>query len=248
MPNELPIQCCFDWGAESVARAVRRGDAIVIVDTLSFSTAVSTAVGGGAEVYPIRHGGDACTLADRVGGEVAVRRREVPDKGRFSLSPLTYRQVVAGDRIVLPSLNGGRCCEYAAGADLVIAAALVNAEAVGAYVESYLLESTRKVTVIACGEMRTENDGSQLLRFAIEDLLGAGAVISHLSIAKSPEAQVAEAAFVSLRERIDNILFDSESGVELREMGFTDDVRFAAGVDTLHVVPRLVEGRFVSCA
>ena len=102
-------RCRIEWGRRGTEHAARRGDVLVIVDTLSFSTAVATAVHHGAVVYPCAEGDDPSSFAARVGGEAAVRRSDVPEKGRFSLSPLTYDSVEAGTHIVLWSPNGATC-------------------------------------------------------------------------------------------------------------------------------------------
>jgi 2-phosphosulfolactate phosphatase len=71
------------------------------------------------------------------------------------------------------------------------------------------------VAVVAAGESRA--DGS--LRFAVEDLLGAGAVIDALAAVGidycSPEAAVACAAYTSLSGAAAHLISASESGVSL---------------------------------
>ena len=87
---QSPYRCRLDWGRHGARAAAERQDILVIVDTLSFSTTVVTAVQGGGLVYPCAEDEQPGALAQRIGGEVAVRRKEVPAKGRFSLSPLTF--------------------------------------------------------------------------------------------------------------------------------------------------------------
>lgn len=41
--SKHPYHCKLDWGQRGALRAAQRGDVLVIVDTLSFSTAVATA-------------------------------------------------------------------------------------------------------------------------------------------------------------------------------------------------------------
>lgn len=71
------------------------------------------------------------------------------------------------------------------------------------------------VAVAAAGELRA--DGS--LRFAVEDLLGAGAVIDALATVGidycSPEAAAACAAFTSLAGAAAHLISASESGLAL---------------------------------
>jgi hypothetical protein len=84
----------------------------------------------------------------------------------------------------------------------------------------------RPIAVVAAGERWP--DGS--LRPSIEDLLGAGAIISRLEGSRSPEAEVALAAFersVDLIQRLEQCA----SGRELASRGFLSDVSLAAEVD-----------------
>src|SRR5512143_1119827 len=103
--NKEHRRCYVDWGAEGAARAARYGNIIVIVDVLSFSTSVVAADSHGATIHPCLWGKDPAEIAKKVKGEVAVRRRDVPRKGRFSLSPLTYMGIQPGAHIVLTSPN-----------------------------------------------------------------------------------------------------------------------------------------------
>ncbi len=239
-------RCHLDWGMAGTRMAAERGDILVIVDTLSFSTSVITAVHHGGLVFPCAEGEDPLFLAKQVDSEVAVRRAEVPANGRFSLSPLTYVNIEPGTRVVLPSPNGGTCCRLAGEAPQVFIGALVNAKAVAGIVSGLMAAPQHAVTIIACGERdsaRTEEAG---IRFAIEDYLGAGAILCHLGCEKSVEAELAELAFRSSSDAIEEILWECESGRELREMGFAEDVRFAARLDLFHTVPMLSNGSFVS--
>lgn len=205
----------FDWGADGAARAGARGDTVVIVDTLRFSTAVAAHVSAGACIEPglWKEKGDTSLLSP--------------------LAPLP------GTSIYLPSPNGAMCSHAArdAGAAAVFAGALVNASAVA--------EAARAVgtpiTVVACGEKWP--DGS--LRFALEDLLGAGAIIAALPhLSSSPEAKAARAAFLGAKKQLKARLLACGSGIELIEKGKEADVHYAAERDRLIVAPRLTDGVF----
>lgn len=71
------------------------------------------------------------------------------------------------------------------------------------------------VAVVAAGEQRP--DGG--IRFAVEDLLGAGAVVDALAAVGidycSPEAAAACAAYTSLRRAAAHLISASQSGMEL---------------------------------
>ena len=234
---QSPYRCRLDWGRHGARAAAERQDILVIVDTLSFSTAVVTAVQHGGLVYPCAEDEQPGALAQRIGGEVAVRRKDVPAKGRFSLSPLTYLHLAPGTRIVLASPNGATCSRYARTVPCLFVGALVNAEAV-ATVVSHLLDTTdRCVTIIACGERWQPPSADGALRVALEDYLGAGAILASLHHEPSPEARVCASAFTHSRRDIAALLWDCGSGRELRRMGFPEDVRHAAQLNSSDAVP-----------
>jgi 2-phosphosulfolactate phosphatase len=242
-----PFRCRLGWGRRGAAAAAARGDVVVVVDTLSFSTAVATALHHGVVVYPCRPS-EGERLAREVGAEEAVRRQDVPQKGHFSLSPATFVSAVPGARVVLASPNGAACCVLARASPCVIVGSFVNARAVACFVSARLAEGVRGVTFLACGERWLTPVEGEDLRFAVEDWLGAGAILAHLDRDKSPEARVCEAAFRGVRDRLEEVLLNCGSGVELCANGYPEDVRHAARLDLYGVVPVLDEGRFVNAA
>ncbi|HEY1180535.1 MAG TPA: 2-phosphosulfolactate phosphatase, partial [Phytomonospora sp.] len=99
--------------------------------------------------------------------------------------------------------------------------------------------AARPLAVIASGERWP--DGS--LRPCLEDLLGAGAVLSALPEAGfSPEAGLAARAYATT-DVVESVR-RCGGGVELVAEGFPADVDVAVEVDASGVVPVLVEGAF----
>jgi 2-phosphosulfolactate phosphatase len=215
----------------------------VIVDTLSFSTAVVTAVEQGAVIYPCPENEEAAKWARQLGAEVAVRRDGVPSRGRYSLSPATYTDIPPGTQVVLPSLNGGGCIRAAQDAPHLLVGALINAGAVADTISGLLKTSGLKATVIACGEIESTSASEVYLRMAVEDYLGAGAILSWLTCQMSPEALVCRKAFEGCRQDLSSILRDCQSARDLRVRGYEEDVVHAGRVDRCRVVPVLTEGR-----
>ncbi len=120
-----------------------------------------------------------------------------------------------------------------------------NAGAVSAWIaRQYVPGST--TAVIASGERWP----SGALRPAVEDLWGAGAVISGLVdagwSALSPEAQTARAAYETVRPNPRDALLASVSGKELVEAGYEDDVLIAAESNRSGSVPLLVDHGFIA--
>jgi 2-phosphosulfolactate phosphatase len=227
----------FDWGAAGAAALHTGCGPLVVVDVLSFTTSVSVAVERGTAVLPAAwRDARAETLARDTGARLAVGRRSVTPDHPWSLSPAALRAAPAPERLVLPSPNGSAIAAAAGGT--VVAACLRNASAVAGW-----LDGGAPVTVIAAGERWP--DGT--LRPALEDLLGAGAVIAALlertGVTPSPEAAAAAAAFRATRS-IPDAVRGCASGVELSESGFAADVEIAVEVDRSQVVPVLRDGAF----
>ena len=218
----------FEWGVQGLDAI--GGDAIaVIVDVLCFTTCVSIACARGAVVHPCRwDDAAAAALAGQLGAVLARKRSQ----GGFTLSPPSFFDATSDLRIVLPSPNGSTLSEGVRGR--AVAGCLRNASAVARWIGS------SPVAVIAAGERWP--DGT--IRFALEDLLGAGAIIERLSGSRSPEAESAAAAFRAHRDKLAEALAETASGVELIERGYRGDIDAAAALDADDVVPELVEGAF----
>jgi 2-phosphosulfolactate phosphatase len=146
------------------------------------------------------------------------------------------RNIPRGLRLVLPSPNGSTLAYVARDleAEAVAVGCLRNAAAVASWAAG------RPVTAIAAGEKWP--DGS--LRFAIEDWLGAGAIISRLSGSTSHDAEAARVAFAAMRTRLRDVLAASRSGIELIEKGYPDDVDLASELDVDGAVPLLAGNAF----
>ncbi|MER5394284.1 2-phosphosulfolactate phosphatase [Saccharopolyspora sp. NPDC002686] len=213
-----------DWGLPGL-RAMSEFPVLVVVDVLSFSSAVDIATSRGARVLPLRSHD-----VQVPGGAVLAGPRSLD---RWSLSPSSLRTIIAV-RLGLPSPNGATlCAEASATGSTVFAGCLRNADAVAAAAA----RAGGPIGVIAGGERR---DGE--LRPAIEDLLGSGAIISALPGRRSPEAELAAAAFQAVRHDIGGLLAGCDSGLELAEMGFAHDVDLAAEVNASRTAPVLRDG------
>ncbi len=186
--DQSDYPCRLEWGRRGAESAARRGDLIVVVDTLSFSTCVITALAHDGIIYPCATDEDPQDLANRVDAQIAVHRTEASPNNPFSLSPLTYINMKSDTKVVLSSPNGATCSRLAHQVPYVFVGALINAKAVGEAVSALVFETDATVTVLACGErwIKPHEDGP--LRFAIEDYLGAGVILSHIKLKKSPEA------------------------------------------------------------
>jgi len=228
---DFDIRC--EWGEKGLSHLLPTSDVTIVVDVMSFSTCVSVAVGRGAIVYPYRYKDDSAAIfAQSVGAEAAGAR----GKARYSLSPASLLLLEEGGRLVLPSPNGA-ALSLATGETPTFAGCLRNARAVARSAQRI----GRKIAVIPAGE-RWKEDSS--LRPAFEDLIGAGAVISHLKGSLSVEARMAMQAFLNVRQDLLPSLQACSSGRELREMGFEEDIPLIARLDAEEYAPILRNGAY----
>lgn len=236
----------FDWGPVGAQRLAADVACLVVVDVLSFTTSVTVAVEAGTRVFPYPwRDGSAAGFADEMGARLAVGRRMATPDSPWSLSPAALRGAPFAPRLVLPSPNGSSIAA-AAGGSVVVAACLRNATAVGRRLAGHGYGTPdRPVAVIASGERWP--DGS--LRPALEDLLGAGAVLAALreqcGAALSAEAAAAAACFAATPDVVSAVT-TSASGRELTDGGFADDVAVATELDACDIVPVLTDGAFTA--
>ncbi|OKJ65945.1 2-phosphosulfolactate phosphatase [Streptomyces sp. CB02261] len=234
----------FGWGPVAARVLAPSAACVVVVDVLSFTTAVGVAVEGGTAVHPYRwRDATAVAYAREKGAVLAVGRSEATPAHPWTLSPAALRAAPVPDRLVLPSPNGSTiAAEAASHGATVVAASLRNHTAVARWLTDRGHGSAeRPLAVIAAGERWP--DGS--LRPALEDLLGAGAVLAGLAGPHplTPEATAA-ATLWSATEDPGTALHGCDSGRELYEYGFPQDVAVAAEVDSSTAVPVLVDGAF----
>jgi 2-phosphosulfolactate phosphatase len=232
----------LDWGPVGAARLATDTGALVVVDVLSFTTAVSVALDRGTAVCPTTlTGRRAVELAGELGAALAVPRDEMSPERPWSLSPAALRTAPAPELLVLPSPNGSSVA--AASAGVVLAACLRNSTAVGGWLARHYATKDHPVVIIPAGERWP--DGS--LRPALEDLLGAGALVEAIIRAggtdPSPDAEAARAAFLGVRS-LQEAVRACASGVELAERGCAQDVEIALELDQSGEVPILSGGAF----
>ena len=168
------IRC--EWGLQGIQELISGSDVVIVVDVLSFCTAVDIATANGAVVYPYQgRRDDAPAYAALKDAILASPNRT---RNEYSLSPASLLTIPSGARLVLPSLNGSRL-SLASGNIPTLAGCLRNAEAVAFAAQ----QMGRRISVIPAGE-RWKRDGT--IRFALEDWVGAGAIIHFLDGSKSP--------------------------------------------------------------
>lgn len=229
--SAFDIRC--EWGMQGL-KNLAPAKTVVIVDVLSFTTSVEIAVSRGVTVLPFPPDEESAeSYARQHGAQLAEKRSSSP--GVLSLSPASLINASSGKRLVLPSPNGSALSFQASSLGAkVIAGSLRNSATVAEYAASI----PKPVSVIPAGERWEDRS----LRPALEDLIGAGAIISRLSGKRSPEAELAVTAFEKVKENLLENLQSCSSGTELIDRGFGKDVELASELNVSGVVP-VLEGR-----
>ncbi|MEZ4235577.1 MAG: 2-phosphosulfolactate phosphatase [Myxococcota bacterium] len=129
-----------------------------------------------------------------------------------------------------------RCRSPRAGSTL--AGCLRNAAAVA----GAAMQIGHRITIVAAGERWPSGE----TRPALEDWIGAGAVVARMAAERTPEASAAQAGFKEIRFRLLASLLACRSGQELAERGYPEDVRWAAELDANRRAPLLVEQTFLA--
>jgi 2-phosphosulfolactate phosphatase len=228
--SDYDVRC--EWGERAVEILSPIVDVVVLVDVLSFTTCVDVATSRGAVVYPYR-------WKDTSAAEFAhsVRATLAGPRGKeLSLSPASLRQATPGMRVVLPSPNGATL-SCLTGSTPTFAGCFRNAEAVARAASAI----GARVAIVPAGERWP--DGT--LRPCLEDWLGAGAIVRHLSGSVSPEARAARDAYEQHERCLDETLRACASGRELIEQGWEEDVLLASQIDASVAAPRLTDGAYL---
>ncbi|KAA9107864.1 2-phosphosulfolactate phosphatase [Microbacterium rhizomatis] len=155
------------------------------------------------------------------------------------------------DTALAVSVNGAQVAAAAAASGAVVMlGCLRNATAVATAVTAVQAGrgARTSIALIACGE-RLGRELPGPVRFAVEDHLGAGAIIDALSARgidhSSPEAAVAGEGFRGMRRAVRHLLTASGSGQELIERGDREQVLAAAEIDATDAVALLRDGVLV---
>lgn len=207
--GQSPFDCRLHWGPEGVRLAAH-----------------------GGSVFPVVAIPEAREAAAKWGATELLGRSRPSPEG-WSHSPVSLTKLTAGLRFVYFSANGSRCCKEAQGATALLLGSLVNASAAGRAAARLQGQTGPPISVVACGE-RWEGE---TLRPSLEEELGAGAILAALPGTKSPEARAAVTLFQAVGDRLDDLVFDSASGRELRVRGFGGDMAFAQRLDVYDTVP-----------
>jgi 2-phosphosulfolactate phosphatase len=212
---------------------------IIVIDVLRASTSVITALQHGAkEIIPVSNIDSAVKISGSLFGDVTLRAGERNGKmiDGFNLgnSPLEYTEaVVKGKSIILMTTNGSAAMVKGRHAKNLIVAAFVNLSTVTTF-----LRNLREDFIIICAGK--ENN------FCVEDAVCAGKIINDLEnetgnqFELNDSAVAAKALDKAFGKSILKVLKCSNHGKYLTEIGFGEDLKVCAGIDTIPLLPVLV--------
>ena len=216
------------------------GKIVIVLDILfATSTMIAALADGAADVIP--------TLNE----EHARERAKTLPEGSYALAGELYADTIAGflpptpqalmrhdlrgRTLVYATTNGTVALHESAGAAHVYAGALLNARAVVSHIARHHPEGT--ILIVCSGSMGNPN---------LEDMYGAGYFVDLIAEEMgardlSDSSWAARALFRS--EAPESLLMRCRVGKMMEERGLTDEVRFAARLSAMDVVPKLIDGR-----
>lgn len=219
------------------------GRSVVVFDVLRATTTMTAALAAGVgeiRVFPdteaVRKtagegGGDPRPL---LCGEEKCLAPAGFDLGN---SPGAFSREYAGRTVFMSTTNGTRAILAAQEAAQLFVGALVNASAVAVA----LAEAGLDVTLLCAG-----TNG----RVALEDVIGAGAVLAALN-RRQPTTPASDAARIALHlyeqshNDLPRVLAEGDGGRNVIAAGLAEDIAFAASVDRFRHVVGVVDGRIV---
>jgi 2-phosphosulfolactate phosphatase len=211
---------------------------VVIIDVLRASTTIVTALANGAkEIIPVSSVESAVKISGNLFGDVILlggeRNGKLIEGFNLSNSPQEYtEEVVKNKSIIFSTTNGSQAMVKSRYARNLVVGCFVN---VGRVVE-FIREIDGDFSIICAGKQGA---------FCIEDAVCGGMMIHRLEDPKSGNLSLSDAALASVtlfknyEKNILNMMKKSEHGQYLSEIGFGDDLKICAGIDTCAVLPIL---------
>ena len=219
-------------------------DTVVVIDVLRMTTTACALFSRGlSELAVVAAVKDARTLAAAEGALLLGERGGVRLPGfDGGNSPLEYQHDLSGQRAVLCTSNGSRAVERGANARHLLLGSIVNAPAVARKALSVAQEEIRLVCAGTDGEV------------SLDDVLGAACIARELvrlepALVRSDltTRDLATNDGVKLALKVLSSTPDLEVGLKearhaalLTSLGFGEDVRFAARLNSLEEVPQRV--------
>ncbi len=218
--------------------AALRDKTVVAIDVLRASTTIVTALSNGArEIIPVTTVESAVKLSSKLAGDIVLlggeRGGRMIQGFHLGNSPAEYTsEKVKGKSIVFSSTNGSQILVNGRYAREMVVCGFINMS----MVVNFLRERLRDF-VLACAG----TNGA----FSLEDSVCAGMVIhtllkdDSLDVTLSDGALAAQTLYKSHGKNVLKLLRSTEHGRHLQEIGFEDDLKLCAAVDSIPALPQL---------
>jgi 2-phosphosulfolactate phosphatase len=204
-------------------------DLSIMVDVLRASTTITMALNHFKQIIPVVNHADAIKISSEKDALIAGERRGATLDGFDAGNSPIEIQKLKGETLVLTTSNGTRIMEGMTSQILV--GCFTNAKAVATAAKEL---ATEEIEVVMAGV-----EG----RFAIEDFLGAGEIISNLKTEELDEYAQAAVMAVQDKDLVEYIILRSRSARRLSEIGFKKDVDFCLQRNISDNVPIFRENR-----
>jgi 2-phosphosulfolactate phosphatase len=219
--------------------AAARGDIPVIVDVLRFSSAVTTAVANGFRILPADTMATASSLAAVHGAAISGKT----GIAQYSLSPLDYLNPRVPEDVILVSPNGAALARQVPTGSEGFVACLLNARTAGRLLARISCRRNTGIVLVAAGEAAEDQEADlEHRRFAIEDYLGCGAILSELPLDLSEEAIVCRRAFMASQQDYRALIGNGVSGKYLSDRGQAYDLSHCVQLNICGVLPVIRDG------
>jgi 2-phosphosulfolactate phosphatase len=214
---------------------------VIVIDVLRASSTITVALNNGArEIIPVASIESAVKISGSLFGEVTLRGGERNGKTieGFNLgnSPLEYSETaVKGKSIIYCTTNGSVAMAKSRYARTLAVGSFINLTAT----TDFIRNEHKDFLFICAG--RANSIGN----FSLEDVVCAGMMIQNLLKADSLEVELSDSAKAahalskSFGRSILKMLKTSEHGKYLIEIGFAEDLKICAQVDSVPVLPIL---------
>jgi 2-phosphosulfolactate phosphatase len=214
---------------------------VIVLDVLRASSTITVALNNGArEIIPVASIESAVKISGSLFGEVTLRGGERNGKTieGFNLgnSPLEYSETaVKGKSIIYCTTNGSVAMAKSRYARTLAVGSFINLTAT----TDFIRDENKDFLIICAGRANTIGN------FSLEDAVCAGMMIQNLlkveslEVELSDSAKAAHALSKSFGRSILKMLKTSEHGKYLIEIGFAEDLKICAQVDSVPVLPIL---------
>ncbi|MGA3286849.1 MAG: 2-phosphosulfolactate phosphatase [Bacteroidota bacterium] len=215
---------------------------VIVLDVLRASSTITVALNNGArEIIPVASIESAVKISGSLFGEVTLRGGERNGKTieGFNLgnSPLEYSETaVKGKSIIYCTTNGSVAMAKSRYARTLAVGSFINLTAT----TDFIRNENKDFLFLCAGRANTVGN------FSLEDAVCAGMMIQNLLKADSLEVELSDSAKAAhalsktFGRSILKMLKTSEHGKYLIEIGFAEDLKICAQVDSVPVLPILI--------